>query len=161
MARSAPPVLSADDVWEIAQEVWESMLGLSAVRADHAFGLDGAVTASVELHGEWSGMVSVTCPPASALAVTRAMLDLPVAAEPEAADVDDVMGEIANVLGGNVKALVPGGARLGLPRVGSRLVPMQAESLCRTGVEWSGHVARIGVWRLASPVYDAGSGARR
>ena len=34
--------IQADEVWELVAEVWESLLQLPAIRADHAFGLQGA-----------------------------------------------------------------------------------------------------------------------
>ena len=34
-------------------------------------------------------------------------------------DVDDALGELANVVGGNVKAVLPGPSVLGLPEVGT------------------------------------------
>ena len=35
-------------------------------------------------------------------------------------DIDDALGELANVVGGNVKAVLPGPSALGLPEVGVR-----------------------------------------
>ncbi|GAB3598479.1 hypothetical protein GCM10027446_28870 [Angustibacter peucedani] len=142
------PVVSADAVWEIVVEIWESLLGSPVLRAEHAFGLDDALTAGVALHGGWSGLVTVTCPPAAADALARTMLALDEADAPTSEDVEDALGEVANVLGGNVKALVPGAERLGLPRVGRGLVPAGAVLVCRNGIEWQDHVARVAVWQL-------------
>ncbi len=142
--------VSADEVWQLVADVWESLLDLPVRRAEHAFALDHALTASVALHGNWSGLVTFTCPAAAAADVARAMLALPDGEEPTSEDVEDALGEVANVLGGNVKALLPGAERLGLPRVGTGLVPVQAEPVCRIGIEWPGHVARVAVWRMAT-----------
>jgi chemotaxis protein CheX len=158
---TAGPVVSADEVWSVVEEVWESLLGRTAVRADHAFGVDDAVTASIGVHGSWEGLVTFTCPSAAAQDVARRMLDLPDDASVDRSDVDDAVGEVANVLGGHVKALVARGGRLGLPRVNAGLVPVQAEPLCRTGVEWPGHVARVAVWRLADSVGTSDEGGAR
>ena len=146
---SAPPV-RADEVWELVAEVWESLLQLPAVRADHAFGLQGAMTASVAITGDWTGLVTVTLPPTTAAAVTRAMLQVPETDDVSHADVADAVGEVVNVIGGNVKALLQGSTSLGLPRVELEWAPVHAQPVCRAGVEWPGHAARIGVWHLPS-----------
>ena len=145
-ANTAP--LHADDVWQIVADVWGSMLGLPAVRADHAFELHGALTASVQVEGDWRGLVTVTLPHSTAVAVTRVMLQLSDDDEIFDEDVADAIGEVVNVVGGNVKALLGGHTRLGLPRVEAEWAPVHAQLVCRTGVEWPEHVARVGVWRL-------------
>jgi chemotaxis protein CheX len=135
-------------------DVWESMLALPAVRADHAFELHGALTASVEVDGDWTGLVAVTLPHSAAVAVTRVMLQLTDSDEVSDEDVADAVGEVVNVVGGNVKALLDGRTVLGLPRVDSEWAAVHAQLVCRTGVEWPGHVARVGVWRLPSATSD-------
>ncbi|GAA4362053.1 chemotaxis protein CheX [Angustibacter luteus] len=142
--------IRADEVWELVAEVWESLLQLPAIRADHAFGLQGAMTASVTIDGDWTGLVTVTMPPTTAVAVTRAMLQIPETDDVSDADVADAVGEVVNVIGGNVKALLQGSTSLGLPRVELEWAPVHAQLVCRAGVEWPGHAARIGVWHLPS-----------
>ncbi|WP_426561104.1 chemotaxis protein CheX [Angustibacter sp. McL0619] len=156
----APP--HADDVWQIVADVWESMLGLPAVRADRAFELHGALTASVQLSGDWDCLVTVTLPRSTAVDVTRVMLQLEDSDEVSEADVADAVGEVVNVVGGNVKALLAGRTSLGLPKVAFEWAPVHAQLLCRTGVEWPGHVARVGVWRLQSIAdHELNEGDRR
>lgn len=139
--------VSSDAVWQVVAQVWQSVLGVPARRAEHAFSLDDALTASVGLHGRWNGAVTLTCPPAAATAVARAMLDVAVHDSLSEQDVEDALGEVANVVGGNVKALLTGADRLGLPRVSTGWVPTRSQPLCRTGVAWGSHVARVAVWR--------------
>ncbi len=147
MTTLAAPV-SSDAVWQVVAEVWQSVLGLPARRAEHAFSLDDALTASVGLHGPWNGVVTLTCPPAAGEAMARVMLDLAVHDTVTQEDVEDAVGEVANVVGGNIKALLAGADRLGLPQVGTGWVPSRSQPLCRTGVAWGTQVARVGVWRL-------------
>jgi hypothetical protein len=147
MTRVAPVLaVGTDDVWQIVADVWQSLLGQQAAQVEHAFGLDGTLTGSVDVRGDWTGLVTVTLPRRAADAVTRSMLGFDAADEVMDEDVRDAVGELANVIGGNVKALVPRPARLGLPRIVSGLAPTHAQLVCRVGVEWSGQVARVAVW---------------
>ena len=66
--------------------------------------------------GPWEGTVSVECPAPLAAAAAAAMFG--VAADdlgPE--EIDDALGELANMTGGGLKALVPGSSTLSLPTV--------------------------------------------
>ena len=47
------------------------------------------------------------------------MFGLGAGAAPDAEAVRDALGELTNILGGNLKALLPGPCHLGLPTVGS------------------------------------------
>jgi chemotaxis protein CheX len=143
---TAPPPL-ADDVWHVVEGVWESLLGTwPAPAAPVAPGPDW-LTAVVTVDGDWSGAVSFSCPPRTALHVSRAMLDLTSEEpDPDREDVEDAVREVVNVLGGNVKALVPGGRSLGLPAL-TRTPDVDGQLVDELHVGWPGHVARVGVWR--------------
>jgi len=58
-------------------------------------------------------------------------------------DVADGLGELANVLGGNVKAVLPGPSVLGLPEVGS--APETGSDVCRVDLLWRGQALTISV----------------
>lgn len=109
-------MLHSDEVVEVTQAVWLSVLGeeLEPVNAQPDIGtmLSGCVT----LSGAFEGAVTVDCASALARTVTGAMFEV----EPNAAgsdDVADAVGEIANMIGGNIKALLPGPSHLSLPTV--------------------------------------------
>jgi chemotaxis protein CheX len=108
----------AGEVHEIVAEIWESMLGLPV-----ELGPDEKPTASrrevyaaVQITGAWDGAVIIECDEAAADAFARAMLGLEDES-PTESDVHDVMGELANMAGGNVKAMVGEDTRLSLPTV--------------------------------------------
>jgi len=85
--------------------------------------------------------------PPTALHVGRAMLDLTGDdPDPEPDDVDDAVREVVNVIGGNVKALVPGGRALGLPALRSGATVVDGELTGELFIGWPGHVARLGLW---------------
>jgi chemotaxis protein CheX len=65
------------------------------------------VTAMVGFAGIYSGIISVNCPLPLALTVTSNMLGMEV--EDMCEDVNDALGEIANMLGGQLKMLLSKG----------------------------------------------------
>ena len=69
--------------------------------------------------------------------------------EPAEADIADALGEIANVIGGNLKSTLPGPSLLSLPVVttgSSSTTVTHAVLECSVGMHWSGHVVRVAVW---------------
>lgn len=77
------------------------------------------VHAWVDVRGPVSGRILLTTERATAQALTRALLAIPADEPVEAADMVDALGEVANVVGGNIKSLVPEGGVLTLPQVES------------------------------------------
>ena len=161
MTTTYDSTVTADDLWSIVSEVWTSILGDEPRRSEHAFDLEGSLTSAVAISGDWDGVVTFTCPPAAATAVARAMLALDDDAEVSGEDVTDALGEVANVVGGQVKALCAGDNRLGLPVVGHGMALPHAQPCCRMGMEWAGHVARIAVWRSTAPAVGTADGGGR
>jgi chemotaxis protein CheX len=105
------------EVEGIVAEIWESMLGLPVeTGAEDAPRRGREVFAAVQITGAWEGAVIVECDEEAAATFTTAMLGLDDE-EPAESDIHDVMGELANMAGGNVKAMVAGDTRLSLPTV--------------------------------------------
>lgn len=111
-------ILSNDDLFELAQTVWSSMLDLEIDRATDVDGKvgDRSMTALVQITGDWEGAVTIEC--ASKLA-TRFAVSMFAMEEDELDDemIRDAMGELANMTGGNVKGVAPGENTLALPTV--------------------------------------------
>ncbi|MGY6499432.1 MAG: chemotaxis protein CheX [Acidimicrobiales bacterium] len=104
-------------VHEIVTEIWESMLGLEiSTVADDTTQSGREVYAAVQITGAWEGALIIECLEPTASAFTAAMLGMEDE-EPAESDVHDVMGELANMAGGNLKAIVGSEARLSLPTV--------------------------------------------
>ena len=161
MSAAVRVAVSAEDLWSVLSGVWESLLGRPASPADGVTGGEGAVSASVALHGDWEGAVTVACSPAAAESLTRMMLALPGDARLMSGDVPDAVCEVVNVIGGNVKALVEGSSRLGLPEWGTAVPPEDGALVCHLAVGWDEHVARVCVWQRAGTVEEhTGGGAR-
>ena len=129
---------SYDDVQMLVDEVWSSFLGaeeplLPCGPAEMIVGWSAAVTVS----GEWHGMVSVELPTGVAEEVTRRMLCVDEAFDE---DVADAVGELVNMIGGNVKSLMPGPSVLSLPVVAAGRVarPSDSVEVCRLDAVWAG-----------------------
>lgn len=106
------------EVVSIAQGVWSTVLGLELRRQDDGAGRDAgpAVVGSVTISGAFEGRVTLRCAAPLAARATSILFGVdPAAATPDLSR--DVVGELTNVLGGNIKALLPGPSRLSLPTV--------------------------------------------
>ena len=74
------------------------------------------VQSSVSITGSWTGHVVYASSTAAARRAAAAFLAMEME-EVSEEDVSDVLGELANIVGGNVKAMLPPGAFLSLPQV--------------------------------------------
>lgn len=129
------------EVIELTRNVWEAFLDLPIERVDDpAEPKDGEeiVSACVHISGEWNGSVILSCSATLATTVAGAMFDL----EPEDVDEEllhDAVGEVANMIGGNVKGLVPGPSQLSLPAVATgihtRLAVPGSHAVTRVGFD--------------------------
>ena len=71
-------------------------------------------------------------------------------------DVNDVLGELANIIGGNVKAMLPAGCFLSLPQVvlapASATTYPSAVQVCGLHGTWHGEPVSITVWQSRNDV---------
>lgn len=100
----------------IVHNVFETMLGLEVEALPPGPPSHSTLTAAVQFTGDWKGAVLLRCTEAQALAFTASMLqtDAPLAVDDE---VMDVLGELANIIGGNLKSLLSPGVGLSMPIV--------------------------------------------
>ena len=106
---------SGEIVSELTRVIWSTMLGLDVVERGESAEPAAFVT-SVDISGSWEGTVSISFTRSLAERVTAAML-MSGSAAATPAEVNDVMAELANMVGGNVKGLFPDPCQLSLPRV--------------------------------------------
>jgi hypothetical protein len=140
-----------DQVHAIAQEVFAAMvdgdLGLLLPWEGELPALDDALVAWVDLFGDWSGRAVLVTAEGTAQELTRALMGLRPDEPVERADLEDAFGEIANVVGGNLKALLPNPGTLGLPRIGSDLPPLEgAVRALHLPLSWRGRLFVVDVW---------------
>jgi len=141
-------VPTAEDLAAIAEQVWSSYVsdGVYADGAEHP--LADAVTAAVSITGQWCGHVLIVTESSTARGIAAAMfaLDSADVGDPE---IRDAFGEMANIIGGNVKALLPEPSVLSLPQVdlehGALSVP-SAQLVSQADLRWDGQPVRISVW---------------
>jgi Predicted inhibitor of MCP methylation, homolog of CheC len=109
--------LSKDAVTEIVQSIFSTMIGVDVIAVDSPASHAGdRITSSVFLEGAWNGAVSLECSRQYACHVAGHFL----AVEPPLIvddDVRDVLGELANMIGGNIKSSISSEVRLSLPSV--------------------------------------------
>jgi chemotaxis protein CheX len=113
------------DIEEITRTLWSTLFDLSLdavspapdLGGPAAAGLGGEaiVTACVQIVGQWRGAVVLRCPMPLARTLAEQMYQAESA--PTLDEVRDALGELTNVIGGNVKALFPGPSRISLPTV--------------------------------------------
>jgi chemotaxis protein CheX len=108
--------LSHDDLRQIVGDIFGGMLGLAVTVREGAVNGARRITGCVHLSGGWEGAVAVDCTEPLARRVAGSMLGLE-AGEASPEDVRDAIGEVANVAGGNVKALLGTECALSLPTV--------------------------------------------
>lgn len=110
--------VSEFEIIDVANAVWQSMLGMEVYGLDPETPLaEGPfITATVLITGAFEGGVTLQLPSS----VGRTLAALMFGMEDEEVSNDettDAVGELANMVGGNLKALVPQPAKLSLPSV--------------------------------------------
>jgi chemotaxis protein CheX len=144
-----PDVITAAKVDALAADVWDS-LGLGdAGPVPGAAEDDRLVTASVSVAGRWTGHVTVSCGTDTGRALAAAMLGLD-GSNIEDADMADAIGELANMVGGSLKGLLPPPSTLSLPHVitgpGATHHFPHARPVCRSRITAVHGPVTITVW---------------
>ena len=105
------------DLGRIAHDIFDTMLALDVQPAEQEWmPASDRLTGAVYLAGAWRGAVLFECDRTQACQYTHRLMQVPL---PETVndDVRDTMGEMANMLGGNLKSVLPGGVVLSMPSV--------------------------------------------
>ncbi len=148
---SALTVFDATQISAIAEDVFAALID---GEPGHLYPCEPAEPADplyawVDMHADVSGRVLLTVDVATAHDLARALLRLDAGEPVEDEDLVDAFGEVANVVGGNLKALLPVQGTLTLPRVG-RTAPTDAGATLveRVPLAWRGQPFDIGVWQI-------------
>ena len=109
--------LYREECSQIINHVFTTMLNLPprpATEATHATGK--SLTAAVYFAGSWQGACLLECTERDACTFAERLMSLP---RPEVCDDDvrDSLREIVNMVGGNLKALLPSGVAVSMPSV--------------------------------------------
>jgi chemotaxis protein CheX len=149
-------LFTEDLVTEITSSVWRAFLPESdEIIAIPAAPSDTSLTGSVFISGEWNGLVSLTC---SSRAATQAAA-LMFAAPPDEvspSDVLDAVGELVNIVGGNIKGMLPPPSGLSLPSVTDGTVHVDtragADLIVDVHLSWMGEPVHVAVWGKDGPI---------
>ena len=103
---------------QVVDDVCSGMLGLEMERSEE-FNCEGtdALSAIIRISGSWDSMVQVLTPRKTAIAIASTMFAISKD-ELSEAEIRDAVGEIVNIVGGNLKGIVEGVSSLSLPCVG-------------------------------------------
>ncbi len=145
-------VVSPDDVCIIAADVWASFLNVhidQVVVDDSALSGRSSVVGAVRVTDAWFGAVVLELTPGLARNVAGTMFATDPAYVTDA-EVVDALGELTNMIGGNVKSLLPAPSQLSLPMVSasvwSTTVP-GAVPVCKVAFAVGHELVHISVWQ--------------
>lgn len=137
-----------EEVTQFTEMVWTSFLGLDVRRSHEEFKPgERQAEGSVQITGAWKGLVTLSCPEELAHKVAEIMFG----AEPGKAtleEIQDAIGELANMIGGNLKALVPPPSDLSLPIVavdGHTLHFPMTQVVCRITMECQNYLFQVSI----------------
>jgi len=130
------------DLEAVAGAVFTTMMGVDVCPSEaHCPETSGLLTAGVYLTGEWQGAIFIHCYPPQACDFAGRFLGLPPPAAVDD-DVRDVMGELANMVAGNLKCTFSPGIRVSIPSVtdgpGYSLRVCGGRIVCQTGFDTAG-----------------------
>jgi len=101
---------------EITESIYANLLSLNLRRLDGFSGtLPAGLTAAVYYAGAWKGAVLVECTAEQAGNWAARLMSLTPPIEPN--DAHDALGELTNVIAGNLKPLLPPGVGVSIPSV--------------------------------------------
>ena len=145
-----PPVTEAD-VAEVASAVWESFLGLSLQPvADRTASANGGMSGLVTISGAWRGAVVLQCSPEHAVRAAEAMFAAE-AGSLSPAEVADALGELTNMVGGNLKNLLPEPSSLSIPSVSggddTQVFVPAARPVLEVPLQCDTSVVRVTLWQ--------------
>jgi chemotaxis protein CheX len=106
-----------EEIQRLAPTIWESILRLPlSPAAEAAPSGERIVSACVHITGAWNGVVTLNCSVEFGSRAARIMFNSEEE-KPATADIQDALGELANMMGGNIKGLLPEMCHLSLPAV--------------------------------------------
>ena len=145
--------VNENDLAEMVEQVWTSYLdpeGLSPLILTYDENQPSEVHSSVSITGSWSGHVVFASSTAAIRRATAAFLAMEME-EVSQEDMSDVLGELVNIVGGNVKAMLPPGCMLSLPQVmlapeSTSRYPSAARISGIYGL-WEGEPVNVSMWQ--------------
>jgi chemotaxis protein CheX len=144
-------VVSPDDVCIIAQDVWASFLAVHIIQIpiDQTLAGRPSMVGAVRVTDAWFGAVVLEMTPGLSRQVAATMFG----STPDVitdAEVVDALGELTNMIGGNIKSLLPAPSQLSLPMVSESVWPTTVPGsvcVCQIAFMVGPDTAYISVWQ--------------
>ena len=117
--QSKSGLIQADHVRQMVDDLFTSMFDTSVELVDGPFDAHApdSFQAAIRINGDWKAELRVIASRGLAESIAQSMFDADVS-ELSEEEILDALGEIANVIGGNVKGIVDQECSLSLPCVG-------------------------------------------
>ena len=104
---------------EAVETIWSTMLGLE-LAPGQPMGTNriqrGFLTGCIQITGAWNGAVTVDCAGGLAQSIAAIMFGIEID-ETTPDQVNDALGELVNIVSGNIKSFLPEPSHLSLPSV--------------------------------------------
>lgn len=110
------PVEYAEDLYKIVESVFRTMMKTSVQLQSNTSSLSWDFTSMIHYAGSWSGMVTLKCNRSLAMTLAEKFLRNSVG-KVSTEEVEDTLGELINMIGGNLKAVLPVGVGISVPVV--------------------------------------------
>lgn len=150
-----------EQIAQVAIDVFHSMLRMEVAVCDTPVPLVSNVAASVRFEGCWNGALLIQCSLDQALEFASRLMriDRPTWFNEDAAD---TLGELANMIGGNLKSLLPPKTMLSAPEVfPPTLTSTWPEDQVSSEITLQDEIGAFSIALLQQPSSDIGeSGAR-
>jgi chemotaxis protein CheX len=148
-------VFTEDVVTEITSSVWRAFLPESDdVIPIPMVPSPASLTGTVFISGQWNGLVSLTCSSVAAVRAAALMFAADLE-EVDQGDVLDAVGELVNIVGGNLKGMLPSPTGLSLPSVNEGGLDIDskagAELLVDVQLAWMNEPVHVAIWGMDGP----------
>ncbi len=107
------------EISQFVTDIWSTFLNMQVTPTDKPFkpeGKENTLAGCVQITGEWQGTVTLYAPKDLGRKIAASMYALDES-EIDEQMVQDVMGEITNMITGNIKSLLPTPSSISLPSV--------------------------------------------
>lgn len=139
------------DIAELVSEIWSTLFyeqeGL--IEVEPPADLPELVESRVSITGPWQASIRLGLSDAAAELAAHAMLDEPLGSLTPA-EVADAVGELINIIGGNIKSSLPEPSAMSLPTVSRQ--PAQAQpvgDVRQVALHWGEHLVLITITQTA------------
>ena len=108
-----------NEIRDYTESIWKSILDLETKPAQDEFEFSqdkNSLAGCVHITGAWEGSVAIHCPDKLARQWAAIMFGLDEA-NAQKEEIQDALGELTNMTGGNIKSLLPEPCQLSIPAV--------------------------------------------